>query len=73
MSRRGQTGPELTIDELERWALFGAQWRVVDLSDAHVVVDLCECTGRPVERRESDDATLIDYVRSSRSHLDDHA
>ncbi|MEO8688809.1 MAG: hypothetical protein ABI611_11400 [Solirubrobacteraceae bacterium] len=70
MSRRGQTAAELTIDELERWALFGAQWRVVDISAAHVVIDLCECTGLPVERRESDDTTLIDYVRSARADLD---
>ena len=26
-----------TIDELERWELFGARWRVVHLSDEHSV------------------------------------
>jgi hypothetical protein len=53
----------LTIDDLERWVLFGADWRVVDLSDELVVVDLCACTGEPVERRHSDDPVLIGYVR----------
>ncbi len=63
------TLPALTIDDLERWVLFGAQWRVVDLSDERVVVDLCTCTGQPVERRESADPALIGYLRSSRSDL----
>ena len=35
----------LTIDALERWVLFGAQWRIVDLSGESAVVDLCTCTG----------------------------
>jgi hypothetical protein len=56
--------PTLTLGELERWALFGAHWRVVQISDDRVVVELCACTGEPVERRESRDATLIDYVAS---------
>ena len=37
----------LTIDALERWVLFGAQWRIVDLSGESAVVDLCTCTGEP--------------------------
>ncbi len=57
-------GPTLTVGELERWVLFGAQWRVARLSDDHVVVELCACTGEPVSRRESRDAALIDYVAS---------
>ncbi len=54
----------LTVDELERWELFGAHWRAVEISDQRAVVDLCTCTGAPVERRESDDPVLIAYVRS---------
>jgi hypothetical protein len=57
----------LTIDDLERWVLFGADWRVVDLSDELVVVDLCACTGEPLERRQSDDPVLIGYVRAAQS------
>lgn len=54
----------LTLDDLERWVLFGAQWRVVELSEERGVVDLCACTGELVERRESDDPGLIAHLRS---------
>jgi hypothetical protein len=55
----------LTVDALERWVLFGAQWRIVDLSGESAVVDLCTCTGELVERLESDDAALIRFLRSA--------
>jgi hypothetical protein len=60
----------LTIEALERWALFGAQWRIVDLSGEGAVVDLCSCTGELVERLESDDPALIRYLRSAQSDAD---
>jgi hypothetical protein len=59
----------LTIDALERWVLFGAQWRIVDLSGERAVVDLCTCTGELVERLQSDDPALIRYLRSAPSDL----
>ena len=49
---------ELTIDALERWALFGAHWRVVEIS-----VELRTCTDEPVERHEVRDAGVIAYLR----------
>jgi hypothetical protein len=55
----------LTLADLERWELFGASWRVVELSDARAVLDLCACTGQLIERRASDDRALIDYVRTA--------
>jgi hypothetical protein len=55
----------LTIAELERWVLFGADWQLVRLSDGHAVVDMCACTGELVERRESRDHALISYLRSA--------
>jgi hypothetical protein len=58
------TTPPLTVEALERWALFGAQWCVVELSDDRTVVDLCTCTGELVERHQSDDPALIAYLRS---------
>jgi hypothetical protein len=64
------TTDALTIDALERWAFFGAHWRVVAISNAQVVVDLCTCMGEPVERLESRDAALIAYLRSAPSNLD---
>ena len=59
-----------TIDALERWVLFGAQWRVVHLSDEQAVVDLCTCTGEPVERIQSDDPVLIAYLRAAQPYPD---
>ncbi|HEY2317534.1 MAG TPA: hypothetical protein VGH67_04505 [Solirubrobacteraceae bacterium] len=59
--------PPLTLADLERWELFGATWRVVELSDEHAVLDMCACTGDRVERRASDDPALIDYVRAART------
>jgi hypothetical protein len=52
-----------SVDALEHWALFGAEWRVVSLSDEQAVVELCTCTGEPVERWESGDPALISYLR----------
>lgn len=52
------------IEVLERWAQFGARWRVLELSDRHAAVELCACTGEPVDRLESDDPALIGYLRS---------
>ena len=60
----------LTIDALERWVLFGAQWRIVDLSGESAVVELCRCTGEIVERLESDDPALIRYLRSAQPEPD---
>jgi hypothetical protein len=59
----------LTIDDLERWVLSGAQWRVVDISTEHAVVDMCSCIGEPMERVESDDPAVIGYLRTARSEL----
>jgi len=53
----------LTITALERWVLFGATWQVVELSNGHAIIDMCSCTGEVVERRESADPQVIDYVR----------
>ena len=33
------------LDELERWTLSGGHWRLVDISNERVVVNLCACTG----------------------------
>jgi hypothetical protein len=55
----------LTLEHLDRWVLAGAHWRVVDITDDRVVVDLCACTGEPVERRQSDDPAVIGYLRTA--------
>ncbi len=64
---------ELSIDSLERWVLFGAGWRVVELSDERAVVDLCTCTGELVERRACDDPAVIQYLRGKDPRASDQA
>jgi hypothetical protein len=64
------TTDPLTIDGLERWVFFGATWRVVDISRERAVVDVCTWMGEPVERLESDDPTVIDYLCSARADPD---
>jgi hypothetical protein len=60
-------GVPLTIERLERWVLFGAQWRVVTISDDRAVVDLCTCTGELVQRAECADPTVIRYLRAAQA------
>lgn len=60
----------VTIDDLERWVLSGAHWRIVELSDARAVVELCACTGEPMELVESGDPTVIEYVRTAPTGAD---
>lgn len=56
----------VTIAELEQWVANGAHWRVVDISAGRAVVDMCACTGEPMERVESDDPVVISYLRTAR-------
>jgi hypothetical protein len=60
----------VSIDDLERWVLSGAHWRVVAISPDHAVVDMCTCTGEPMERVESDDPAVIGYLRTAHPELD---
>jgi hypothetical protein len=54
----------VTIKHLEDWVLNGASWRAVELDDRHAVIDLCSCAGERMERVESDQPELIEYVRA---------
>jgi hypothetical protein len=64
------TEHNLTVEDLESWALAGAHWRVISHSEKRAVVELQQCTGEPVERRESEDPALIRYLRGVDSDLD---
>jgi hypothetical protein len=55
---------ESPIDALRRWEDHGAEWRVAELTDERAVVDLCTCYGEPVDRLESADPELIEFLRS---------
>jgi hypothetical protein len=65
-----RTPQALTVEYLERWVLSGAHWRVVELTDQRACVDLCACTGEPVERLQSADPTVIGYLRAAPSDLE---
>ena len=54
---------EKPVEILTRWEDHGAEWRAVHVSDELAVVDLCTCTGEPVERLESSDPDLIRFLR----------
>lgn len=64
------TRQAVTISGLEHWVANGAHWRVVDLSAGRAVVDMCACTGEPMERVESDDPAVISYLRTARCGLE---
>jgi hypothetical protein len=59
--RRAVTSP-FRIAELEDWECHGATWRTLELSERRVVLELCSCFGEPMDRVESDDPDLIEYV-----------
>jgi hypothetical protein len=63
MGAEGEGRP-LTIAELEQWVAFGARWRPQRIGDEQAIVDLCQCTGEFVERREAVDPEVIAYVRA---------
>jgi hypothetical protein len=50
------------LPQLEDWELHGATWRTVELGEERVVLDLCSCSGEPMDRVESKDPELIQYV-----------
>jgi len=56
--------PETPIEILQRWEDGGATWQVESLTDERAVIQLCACTGEPMDRLESDDEQLIEFVRS---------
>src|SRR3954447_14294919 len=43
-------GPLTPVEILERGEDHGAIWRVMALGPEHVSIDLCACTGEPVDR-----------------------
>jgi hypothetical protein len=55
-----------TVDYLKDWELHGATWRAIEVTDEHAVIELCSCSGEPMDLVEGDDARLIDYVRGHR-------
>jgi hypothetical protein len=57
--------PDDPVAVLQRWRDFGADFRVLHLSEGAAIVELCACTGEPVDRLESSDPRLLDYLRAA--------
>ena len=57
--------PHDPVEVLERWRDSGATYRVLHLSDDAAIVQLCACTGEPVDRLESRDPRLVSYLRDA--------
>jgi hypothetical protein len=55
----------LTVADLQRWEEHGALWRVKDIGDQRVVVELCTCYGEPVDLVQSEAADVIAHVRNA--------
>lgn len=51
------------VDVLERWQLSGGTWRVTSISDGAAEIDLCTCSGEPVERLRSTDPAFVELAR----------
>jgi hypothetical protein len=58
--------PRLTKDDLERWQESGATWRALEITDEGAVVELCTCTGEPVDVLAGTGADLVAFVRANR-------
>ena len=73
MSEEGESRatPAVTVEYLEEWQGHGAVWRAVEVSDERAVIDLCGCTGEPMDRVQSDEPELIAYVRAHPDHRSD--
>jgi hypothetical protein len=52
------------LENVENWTLSGGSWRIASISKERAVVELCACTGEPMERLESDDPTVIARLRT---------
>jgi hypothetical protein len=58
-----------TVTELEHWRDHGATWRVREMTEEHVEVELCTCSGEPVDQLRSDDPAVIAFLRADPSTL----
>jgi len=57
--------PVLSAATLEQWTLFGAHWHLIEISEKHATVELCACTGEPVQRLQTHDPETIHYLRNT--------
>jgi hypothetical protein len=53
---------EPPIVTLTRWEQSGALWRTRQLGETLAIVDLCSCTGEPMQQLRSQDPELLRYL-----------
>jgi hypothetical protein len=58
--------PDTPVEILKRWEDSGAEWRLESLGEDRAIVQLCTCTGEPVELLESGDEELLRFLRERR-------
>ena len=59
--------PPLTVAALRRWEDNGATWRALEVSDERAVVELCTCSGEPVDTLQGVAPEFIEFVRAKRA------
>ena len=61
------------VEKLLHWEHSGGSVRIVHLSETETVVELCACTGEPMERFSSNDRTLLEHLstRALSTRLDE--
>jgi hypothetical protein len=52
----------LRVEDLERWTQSGAHWHIIHLSAEQATVELCACTGEPVERLQTTDPQTVRFL-----------
>ncbi len=41
--------PTVTAQDLDRWEANGATWRLFSADEDRILIELCTCTGEPVD------------------------
>lgn len=57
--------PNLSSAALEQWTLFGGHWRLIEIAERFAVVELCACTGEPVQRLRTEVLATVAYLRDA--------
>ncbi len=52
------------IETLQQWELGGGKFRIARLSQTEAVVELCTCTGEPMEWFSSSDQMVLEDLNS---------
>lgn len=54
--------PEPPIATLMRWEDHGAIWRARSVTETEAVVELCTCSGEPIDELRSGDPQLLRFL-----------